>query len=192
MFAFFNIRVLLFFVLISVSVCYGQLKDGKEAEKPYIDYLTLDYLSVEQSLWSRLNHPGEKNELFTLVQSEHLRFISNDFGVTPNIQDFIPSGYLANNLSLVNTLFYNTSILLRSNSFDSIDIYYVHDILANSIAYSESIIREAIRAEFWHKGKDVSISIQFLLFGYENISTNNHKPVKKSIRSFKSNFFKTL
>ncbi|XP_055307895.1 uncharacterized protein LOC129572010 isoform X2 [Sitodiplosis mosellana] len=46
------------------------------------------------------------------------------------------------------------SLILRSNSFDSHDIYYVHEILANSIAYSESIFREAIRAEFWHKGKD--------------------------------------
>lgn len=156
MFAFFsNIQVL--FCLVLVSACCGQ--DGKETEKPYIDYLTLDYLSVEQSLWSRLSHPTDRNGLFSLVQSEHLRFISNDFGVTPNTQDFIPSGYLANNLSLVNTLFYNTSLILRSNSFDSLDIYYVHDILANSIAYSESIFREAIRAEFWHKGKDVSIFV---------------------------------
>lgn len=155
MIAFYNFRVLFFFVL--VASCYGQYKDGKDAEKPYIEYLTLDYLSEEQSLWSRLSHQSaDKNALFSLVQSEHLRFISNDFGVTPNVQDFIPSGYLANNLSLVNTLFYNTSMILRSNSFDSLDVYYVHEILANSIAYSENIFREAIRAEFWHKGKDVS------------------------------------
>lgn len=148
--AFINSRVLLFLSVL-IAVCYGQFKDGKEAEKPYIDYLTLDYLSVEQSLWSRLNHHGDKNGFFSLVQSEHLRFISSDFGVTPNTQDFIPSGYLANNLSLVNTLFYNASIILRSNSLDAIDIYYVHDILANSIAASESIFREAIKAEFWQR-----------------------------------------
>ena len=169
MFAFINSRVLLF-LFVLIAVCYGQFKDGKEAEKPYIDYLTLDYLSVEQSLWSRLNHHGDKNGFFSLVQSEHLRFISNGFGVTPNTQDFVPSGYLANNLSLVNTLFYNASIILHSNSFDSIDIYYVHDILANSIASSESIFREAIRAEFWHKGKDVSIvRMKYVFFSEQNI-----------------------
>lgn len=155
MFASYNIRVL--FLLGLVSVCYGQFKDGQDTEKPYIDYLTLDYLSVEQSLWSRLNRPGDKNDQFSLVQNEHLRFISSDFGVTPNTQDFVPSGYLANNLSLVNTLFYNTSLILRSDSFDSIDIYYVHNILTSSIAYSESIFKEAIRAEFWYKGKDVRV-----------------------------------
>lgn len=144
-----------FFIFVAIlSVCHGETKD---AEKPYIDYLTLDYLSVEQSLWTRLNPSSDKNALFSLLQSEHLKFISSDFGVSSNAKDFVPSGYLANNLSLVNNLFYNTSVLLRSNSFDSIDIYNVHDILNYSNLYSESIFHEAIRAEFWEKGKNVRI-----------------------------------
>lgn len=153
MWLFCKLRVLFIFVIV-FSVCNA---DTKEAEKPYIDYLTLDYLSVEQSLWSRINHVSDKNALFSLVQSEHVRFISSDFGVSSNAQDFVPSGYLANNLSLVNTLFYNTSIIMRSMSFDSINIYYVHDILNSANSYSDSIFHEAIRAEFWEKGKNVVI-----------------------------------
>lgn len=167
MFAFCNIRIVFCVVFISVT-CRAELKEPIEVEKPFIDYLTLDYLSVEQSLWSRLNHPGDKNDFFSLLQTEHLRFIRSDFGVTPNTQKFVPSGYLANNLTLVNDLFYNASLILQSNSFDALNIYYVYEILDNSIAYARNIFREAIRAEFWNKGKDVSYfySILLLVFPY--------------------------
>lgn len=153
MFASSTVRAFLIFLIL--SVCRAE---QKESEKPYIDYLTLDYLSVEQSLWSRLNHPSDKNLLFSLVQNEHLRFISSDFGISSNTQDFVPSGYLANNLTLVNNLFYNVSVLLRSDSYDLVDLYYVHDVYNKANAHAESIFREAIRAEFWDKGKNVSFS----------------------------------
>lgn len=154
MFAFSTIRT--FFTFIIISVYFAE---QEATEKPYIDYLTLDYLSIEQSLWSRLNHMSDKNLQFSLVHDEHLRFIKSDFGISSNTQqtaNFVPSGYLANNLTLVNNLFYNVSVVLRSESFDSVDLYYVHDVFAKANAYAESIFREAIRAEFWDKGKNVS------------------------------------
>ncbi|XP_031638450.1 uncharacterized protein LOC116350692 [Contarinia nasturtii] len=153
MFSFCNYRIVFSFVLISVSCC-AELKEPNKAEKPSIDYLTLDYLSVEQSLWSRLSHAGDKNDHYSLLQSEHLPFFANDFGVSQNTQQFVPSGYLANNLSLVNGLFYNMSVILKSNSTDAINIYHVHEILDHSIEYGKNVFQEAIRAEFWNKGKD--------------------------------------
>lgn len=156
MFLFSNFGVLCLFAF--VTVCYAE-----EAEKPYIDYLSEEYMSAEQSLWSRINSHSDKYSLFALVQNEHKRFISNDFGVSASTQDiYIPSGILVDNLRLVNSLYYNVSLLLNSNSFDSINIYYVHNILRNAKAYSEKVFREAIQAEFWEKGKNVSCFRDYL------------------------------
>lgn len=150
-----RIGILLLFAIF--CVCNAE---NKEAEKPYIDYLTEDYLSMEQNLWSRLKSPADKNALYLLIQREHQRFIISDFGVSTSTQDiYIPSGALVNNLRLVNSLFYNTSLLLQSNSFDTIDIYYVHHILRNAVAYSEHIFHEAIHPQFWEKGKNVSLDL---------------------------------
>lgn len=151
--AFLRIGVLLFFTVI--SVCNA---DVKEAEKPYVDYLTEDYLSVEQSLWTRLNSQVDKNSLYSLVRDEHQRFIVNDFGVSTSTQDiYIPSGALANHLRLVNSLFYNTSVLLLSNSFDSISIHNVRRVLDYAEIYSRHVFREAIDPKFWEKGKNVRL-----------------------------------
>lgn len=150
MFAIYYIQVAVLFTFLSFG---GAL----EAEKPYVDYLTLEYLLVEQSLWSRINTDSDSNVLFSLVQNEHQKFISSDFGISSSTKDiYIPSGILVDNLKQVNNLFYNTSILLNSGSIESIDIYHVHNILRNAVGYSENLFREAIRAEFWEKGKNVS------------------------------------
>lgn len=152
MFAIYCIQVAFLFTFLPFSRA-----NYKEAEKPYIDYLTLEYLLVEQSLWSRINSDSDSNILFSLVQNEHQKFISSDFGVSSNTKDiYIPSGILVDNLRQVNNLFYNTSILLNSGSIELIDIYHVHTILRNAVGYSENLFREAIRAEFWEKGKNVS------------------------------------
>lgn len=152
MLIFYFITVILSFTFIP-PIC----GEGKEAEKPYIDYLTLDYLLVEQSLWSEINTDTDPNKLFSLVQNEHRRFISSDFGVSTSTTDiYIPSGILVENLKQVNNLFYNTSILLNSGSIDSINYYDIHAILRNAVKFSENVFREAIRAEFWEKGKHVS------------------------------------
>lgn len=164
------------FILLFVSL--GWL-EAKEAEKPQIDYLTIEYLGVEQNLWSLINGNNDPNSLYTTVLNEHQKFITSDFGVSSNTQNiYIPSGILVDNLRQVNDLFYNTSTFINLNSLDTLDIYYVHSILRNAHAYSENVFREAIRAEFWEKGKNVStmqtlnsqsnenddVSISFLVF----------------------------
>lgn len=146
-----------FFVFVFVSICYAEIEDPNGVEKPFIDILTLDYFNTEQSLWSRLKQTGTKNDLYWLVKRGHLSFIANEFGVSPNTQNLLPIGHLANNVSLVNILLYNASLILQSDSTDSINNFDVHDMLANSIKYSEYVFKEAIRPEFWNKGKDVRI-----------------------------------
>lgn len=153
MFAFDKIRELLLIVLIAVGWI-----ECKEAEKPYIDFLTLDYLSVEQKLWAQINSGIDSTTLYSAVLEEHKEFIRNDFGVSSNTQTiYIPAGILIDNLRHVNNLFYNVSgMLVYAAPIESIDIYYVHRILRNSIAYSEHVFNEAIRAEFWENGKNVN------------------------------------
>lgn len=147
--------------------------DNKDAEKPYIDYLTLEYLSVEQNLWSRINSNSDSNTLYSMVQNEHQRFISNNFGVSTNTHDiYIPSGILVDSLKQVNHLYYNTSILLNSGSIETINIYNVHTILRNAIAYSENLFREAIQAEFWEKGKNVSLHLKLKFQEFKLTSAN--------------------
>lgn len=169
MLKFIKIGILLIFSVFCVCIA-----EVTEAEKPSIDYITTNYLSVEQSLWSRLNTATDKNTLYTLVQKEHQEFIVSDFGVSTSTQDiYIPSGALVNNLKLVNSLFYNTSMLLQSNSSDSIDIYYVQHILRNAAAYSENIFREAIHPQFWEKGKNVRSINLILILNFQLAHTFN-------------------
>lgn len=144
----------LFFIVFVTVGCI----EGKEAEKPYIDFLTLEYLSVEQKLWGQINSDSDSNELYSIILDEHKEFIRNDFGVSSNTQTiYIPSGILIDNLRHVNDLFYNTSsLLINTAPIEAIDIYYVHTILRNAVTFSNHVFQEAIRAEFWENGKNVS------------------------------------
>lgn len=164
-------KICALFLLIFFSVSCIEIR---EAEKPYIDDITSEYLIVEQSLWSRIYRNSDKTALYSLVRSEHRRLFSNDFGVTSRTHDiYIPSGILVDNLKLVNDLFYNTSVLLNAESFDSVDIDEVQSILSNANLYSENVFREAIRAEFWEKGKNVCFTfLNFYSKGMHSIDFN--------------------
>lgn len=146
----FKIRALLLIVFVAVVWA-----DEREIEKPYIDYLTLEYLSLEQKLWTQINSGVDPTTLLSNVYEEHKEFIRNDFGVSRNtLAIYIPTGILVDNLRNVNDLFYNISSILVHNT--PADIYYVHTILRDAVIYSEHIFNETIRADFWENGKDVS------------------------------------
>lgn len=149
----------IFLLLIQLTrVCYG------EVDKPYIDYLTTDYLNVEQELWQKINSQYNADQLFDEIRNEHKRFILTDFGAEVTLQNaYVPSaGILLQNVNLVNSLFYNASVLLNSSILSRVDIIFLFKsgILPKSIQYAELVYRESSRANFWQKGKDV---IWFLL-----------------------------
>lgn len=149
----------IFLVLLQMShyICNGELK--KEADKPYIDYLTTEYLNIEQHLWHKINGRYNIDYLFDEVRSEHQKFVTTDFGAEVTLQNaYVPSaGILLDNVNLVNALFYNASVLLNSPILSRIDIglMFKNDILPRSVQYSEFVYRESSRANFWQKGKDV-------------------------------------
>lgn len=153
MLAFDSIRALLAIGFVAVVAAKNE-----EAEKPYIDDLTLDYLSTEQKLWALINGDEHPSTLYSSVVEDHMEFFQNDFGVSSNnLAIYEPSGILVDNLRNINGLFYEASkILVNTKSIESIDIYKVHEILRNSDAYANHVFREANRAEFWENGKDVS------------------------------------
>lgn len=164
MFAFHNnIRTLLLIVFVAVIWA-----DQKEVEKPQIDYLTQEYLFLEQELWTEIGSSDDTKALLSSVFDEHRRFIRYDFGVSRNtLEIYIPTGILIDNLRNINDLFYNVSNFLINNTPDDVNrlnIYYVNQILRDAIAYSEHVFREAMRAEFWEKGKDVSEPLIEILF----------------------------
>lgn len=153
MFALDNIRAFLLILFVTVACA-----ENKEAEKPLIDDLALEYLSTEQTLWAQINGDENPNTLYANVVEAHKNFIVSDFGVSTNsLAIYQPSGILVDNLRNVNDLFYETSnMLITAEQIESIDIYHVHTILRNAVAYSDHVFREANRAEFWENGKDVS------------------------------------
>lgn len=149
-------------VIVILVIQLNQLchAEQKEAEKPFIDYLTADYLQVEQGLWSKISgRHNRDDQLFEQIRSAHQPFIRTDFGAEVTLQNaYVPSaGILLANVNLVNSLFYNASVLLNS-PISQIDIIYLFrtDILPKSIEYAGYVYRESSRANFWQKGKDVS------------------------------------
>lgn len=154
MFAFNNIRALVFIVFFAVVWA-----KKKEVDKPFIDYFTLEYLSMEQELWARINSGDDTSTLLSIVSDRHKYFITKDFGASMNnLAIYIPTGILVDNLRNINELFYNVSNLLLTNAptdIYSMDIYYVHTILRDAVVYSQHVFNESMRAEFWENGKDV-------------------------------------
>lgn len=144
--------IFLLFIQLT-QVCYG------EVDKPYIDYLTTDYLNIEQELWHKINGRYNAEQLFDEIRNEHKRFIVTDFGAEVTLQNaYVPSaGILLENVNLVNSLFYNASVLLNSSILSRVDIIFLFKsrILPSSVQYAELVYRESSRANFWQKGKDV-------------------------------------
>lgn len=134
----------------AVSLAYGL--EQKEAEKPLVDYLTIEYLSTEQELWGKiLQRSNDRNSLYGIIRNSHHRFIAGDYGATTSEQN--PSI----TIHLVNSLFYNASVLLNSKNLALEDIAYFfrEEILTKAIRYSNDVFNDASRADFWAKGRNV-------------------------------------
>lgn len=164
----------LFLLNLSESV------DNNESEKPLIDYLTLDYLSVEQNLWRKLvyDQNTDKSTLFSLIRNEHKRFFSIYFGSTVDLQGYfvyygnqyiLPSTKpFLNNLMLTRVFFDNSSLLLESEHLDDIIRTVDHSSLNFAQELSADLFREVSRAEFWEKGKNVSGQFALIKWWIEN------------------------
>lgn len=156
----FSLCVLLTLSLVLIAT---EATISQELEKPLIDYLTLDYMSVEQSLWTALNRHFDKRTLFTRIRDEHDRFFLSDFGETNSLRSsYVPlAGALIENLQRLNTTFQFARVILHSNNgneliTDEIVDEFSRDFLRNVLQTSANIFREVSHADFWNKGKNVS------------------------------------
>lgn len=158
---------------LALALCSLALaKAAVEVEKPVIDYLTLDYQSVEESLWSAINNHADSQSVFVRIVDEHERFFRSDFGETISLRHlYVPvSPMLIDNLQRLNSTFQsarNELLLGRNDSIlaeDAIDDFG-RNILISSVKNSDNIYQEVSRAQFWNKGKNVSLPSQsFLAF----------------------------
>lgn len=136
-------------LFIGIALVYGW--EQKEAEKPLVDYLTTEYLSTEQDLWSKIQSYTDRSSLYEIIRNGHHRFIAGDYGAVASNQN--PSI----TIHLVNSLFYNASVLLNSEHLALEDVVYLfrEKILTKAIRYSNDVFNDASRADFWAKGRNV-------------------------------------
>lgn len=155
--------------IVILSIQLNELcgAEQKEAEKPFIDYLTADYLRMEQGLWDKITSHHNADHLFEQIRSAHQPFIRTHFGAEVTLQNaYVPSaGILLENVNLVNSLFYNATVLLNA-PIARVDIVHMFktDILPKSVQYAGYVYRESSRANFWQKGKDVWHQLRRMIF----------------------------
>lgn len=133
-----------------------------ELEKPLIDYFTLEYLSVEQSLWASINGHNDPQIIFARIVDEHERFFNDDFGETASLRHlYVPiTAIVLENLQRLTGTFQAAQNLLRISRNDSVlaeDAVdaFGRDFLITSLKNSDNIYREVSRPQFWNKGKNV-------------------------------------
>lgn len=154
-------------ISIVIFVCsVFHFGESAETEKPLVDYLTLDYLSFEQDLWKKLQDNDDKTTLFWLIREEHKRFFNHGFGSITDLPDvFLLDIYrlpatqnFFNNIMLVKVLYDNSSAMLESNNVHMDDIIrtFEHHTLRMAVKHSDDVFNDAIRPDFWEKGKNVS------------------------------------
>lgn len=150
---FFLKNVCAFILLIGILSIYYCDAEQKEAEKPIVDYLTANYLNVEQNLWRQINSGIDKHELYSIIRNDHKRFIASNFG--PIVSQENPSI----TIQLVNSLYYNASTLLNAENIAVDDIIYLFrtKILQKAIRYANDVFNDASQAIFWEKGKNVCL-----------------------------------
>lgn len=136
-------------LFIGIAFVYGL--EQKDAEKPLVDYLTTEYLSTEQDLWNKIQSYNDRSSLYGIIRNSHNRFIAGDYGAGASKHN--PSI----TIHLVNSLFYNASVLLNSENLALEDIVYLfrEKILTKAIRYSNDVFNDASRADFWAKGRNV-------------------------------------
>lgn len=145
--------------------------ETEELEKPLIDFLTLDYLSVAQGLWSTIELHADRPTIVARINDEHRRFLGSDFGETASLRHayYVPDGdareyyfQFIQNLQRLNSNFQTangvTQLLAQNESMIGLAIdRFERDIFVNSIKLSDSIFEEVSAARFWNKGKSVRL-----------------------------------
>lgn len=131
-------------------------------ERPMVDHATLDYLSVENDLWIKLQNSfnDDKEYLFSLVSNDHKRFLGNATfvgGTDQNVYHKQSTENLANILQRIESLRLHIVDILETQNVQFKDIIHVfeHKVLNNALIYSREIFREISRHDFWEDEKRV-------------------------------------
>lgn len=141
----------------------------EDEEKPLIDYLTLDYMSVAQTLWSTIGSYADRRSIVARINDEHRRFFGINFGETASLRHayYVPDGdareyyfQFIQNLQRLNSNFQTANSVTQFLTQNESAIGYAidrfeRDIFVHSVKLSDSIYEEVSEARFWNKGKSV-------------------------------------
>lgn len=145
-----------------LSIVFNQINcDVVAAKKPLIDFVTVEYLNVEQNLWYDIEHQADKRSLYGRICDAHERFFYDYLGETGIFHTTMVdvSNTLKDNLRRINSTFDLFTAHINSRQRSSLD-QIVNDAansyLMSVLVNADNIAREVIRADFWKKSKDVS------------------------------------
>lgn len=156
---------------VTVLTVKSATTEKEKLEKPLIDLLTLDYLSVSQGLWSVIKTHADRRTVVARINDEHRRFFGSDFGETASLRHayYVPDGeareyyfQFIQNLQRLNSNFQTASGVAQLLTQNDTAIGYAidrfeNDIYVHSIQLSDSIFEEVSEARFWNKGKSVRL-----------------------------------
>lgn len=162
-------KVLLCALLATVAA--SEPVEYVELEKPLIDFLTLDYLSVAETLWSAIETHADNRTIMAQVNDEHKRFLGSDFGETASLRHayYVPDGdareyyfQFIQNIQQLNIDFQTvkdiSQWLMQNDTASARAIDRLErDIFVQSVKLSDSIYEEVSEARFWPKGKSVRL-----------------------------------
>lgn len=156
--------VLIIYLTSCITISYVQ---SSTAGNPLVDHATLDYLSVENSLWTKLINSSNNDEkyLFALIRNDHKRFLGksiflggNDL-TDKNVYKLPSTRSFKELLSKIELLRSQVSSLLEPDNatLASFIHSFEHKVVEDLIDYSNDIIQEISRHDFWESGTNVSI-----------------------------------
>lgn len=169
-------------VVFAATMAIVASADDAQLEKPLIDFLTLDYMSVTQGVWTSIESHADRRTLLARINDEHKRFFATDFGDTASLRHayYVPNGesqayyiQFIQNLQQLNSDFQLANriaqLLTQNDSMSSYTIdRFEREIFDHAMILSKNIFEEVSDARFWNKGK----SVRF----YENTSFHFHFP----------------
>lgn len=155
-------------LIIALTICatINEVKSS-EADRPLVDHATLDYLSVESSLWTKLKNSVNTDEdyLFALIRNEHKRFLGkskffggNDFK-DKNIYKLPATENFTHILSEVELLRVQVSDLLQPDYATLADVIgtFEQTIITDAMKHSKDVIRKFARFDFRENGTNVGL-----------------------------------
>lgn len=181
-----NVISLLIGCVVIAVTALPERKD--ELEKPLIDFLTLDYLSVAQTIWLTIETHADRQSTLARINDEHQRFFGSDFGETASLRHayYVPLdagnsheyqyySQFINNLQRLDSNFATASNVAQSLATQNESAIgmaidrFERDIYVHSVQLSDSIFEEVSAARFWNKGKSVKWEQQFGCSKYHTV-----------------------